>query len=300
MTDVPLPDARTVAEVAMPDGRVLGYGTYGDPTGIPVLLFHGTPGSHVVGELLHDAAVAAEVRIIAPDRPGMGRSTPKPDRTLVGWADDVAALADDLELDRLRIIGYSGGGPYALACAARIPQRIAAVTVVSGSAPLDRPAIMKGSSLLDQLLVRLSMRSRRLTSATIAAMAKGARFDPAVAVRMGNPELTAVERVAMGPLLDRSPRKVMAGFTESTLQGARGAAIDYRVTSLAWGFVPDEIMIPVTFWHGEDDDVVPMHQVQGLVARIPNSRLITVSGASHLAIRVAAREILAELLSRTA
>ena len=102
------------ASTVLPDGRILSHATYGDPAGLPVLFFHGTPGSHVGAELLHDAALAAGVRLIAPDRPGMGESTYQPGRVLLDWPNDVVALADAMGIDRLRIIGYSGGGPYAL------------------------------------------------------------------------------------------------------------------------------------------------------------------------------------------
>ncbi len=286
-----MPDPRDVADITLSDGRTLAFGTFGDPTGTPVLFFHGTPGSHVEAELLHEAAAARAVRLIAPDRPGMGKSTQQPGRTLLGWADDVAELADALGLGRLRLIGYSGGGPFALACGYRLAERIDALVVVSGSAPMDRPESLSGSSLLDRALVRTSLLSPNIARADIALMAGGARLNPRAAVRLGKPSLTVRERAAMVALLDRPPRRDLADFLESVRQGASGPALDFRITALPWGFLPEEVDAPVTWWHGIDDDVVPLHQAQDVVSRLPNGRMREVPGASHLAICVEAAAI---------
>ena len=293
---MPEPIDHDVTSVVLPDGRNLSYAIYGDPTGVPVWFFHGTPGSHVGAELLQDAAVSAGVRLVSPDRPGMGESTYQPHRVLLDWPDDVVALADALGIERLRIVGYSGGGPYALACARRLPARVDAVVVVSGSAPLDRHEALVGSSVLDRLLVRLSLVSVPVTGAVIGGMARGARLSPRVGVRLSEPELTESERIALGPLLDLPARQKLAGFLDSARHGGRGAAMDYRVTAQPWGFLPEAIACPVTWWHGLDDDTVPLHQAQDLVGRIPHARLRTVPGASHLALRVVAREVVASAL----
>ena len=168
-----IPEPRDVSDITLSDGRTLAFGSFGDPSGDPLLFFHGTPGSHFEGELLHEASAARGVRLIAPDRPGIGRSTPQPGRTLLGWADDVAELAEALGLVRLRLIGYSGGGPFALACGCRLADCIDALVVVSGSAPMDRPESLSGSSLLDRALVRASLLSPNIARADIALMAGG-------------------------------------------------------------------------------------------------------------------------------
>jgi pimeloyl-ACP methyl ester carboxylesterase len=98
----------------------------GNPTGSPVLLVHGGPGSRLL-DPDEDATAAAGVRLLTVDRPGYGGSDARPDPTLLGWADDVQALADRLGLDRFAVVGFSAGGGYALACAASMPERIGAV-----------------------------------------------------------------------------------------------------------------------------------------------------------------------------
>lgn len=291
-----VPSRREIGEIPLRDGRMMSFGSFGAPDGVPVLIFHGTPGSHFVGEMLHDAAVQRGVRLIAPDRPGIGCSTFQKDRTLLDWPNDVADLAEALDLEALRIIGYSGGGPYALACAARLRDRVAAVAVVSGSAPLDRPGVLNGSSVVDRLLIASSLHAMPVARLTAACMVGAARWFPGLAVRVGEPAMTELEHHAMEPLLDRKPRDVVASFVESMRQGANGVAVDYRVTSAPWGFLPEEIESPTTFWHGIEDDIVPIHQAQGLASRIAGSRLFEVPETSHLLLRVCAGEILADLL----
>src|SRR5947209_14262034 len=119
-------EARLDQTVDLPDGRRLGYAEVGEPRGKPVLYFHGVPGSRLdfTAARCDEALRAVAVRFIGADRPGFGLSDKKPGRGHADWPADVSALADSLELDRFAVLGYSRGGPYALACAALIPERL--------------------------------------------------------------------------------------------------------------------------------------------------------------------------------
>jgi len=117
----------TDSDLALADGRKLTCAEYGDRNGVPLFVFHGLPGSRLSWGLLPDPPFPPGVRVIAPDRPGYGGSDPHPGRSLLSWADDVAAVADTLELGRFGVLGISGGGPGALACASRMPERLIAV-----------------------------------------------------------------------------------------------------------------------------------------------------------------------------
>jgi pimeloyl-ACP methyl ester carboxylesterase len=103
--------------IALPDGRLLAYAEFGDPDGRPVLFLHGTPGYRLNIWATDAELRSAGVRLVAPDRPGVGRSTPQPDRRLLDWADDIHHLADTLGLERFALVGFSNGGPHAAACA---------------------------------------------------------------------------------------------------------------------------------------------------------------------------------------
>ncbi len=122
--------------------------------GFPIFFFHGTPGSHVDWELFYveDASCRLGVRLIAVDRPGMGLSDFQAGRKFLDWPVDVAALADHLALERFSVLGYSSGGAYALACALKIPDRLAKVGVLNGDGPYDQPGLVEG---LEQVFVRL-------------------------------------------------------------------------------------------------------------------------------------------------
>src|SRR6185312_3853086 len=110
--------AETEHRVRLADGRTLACLELGDPSGPPVLYFHGYPGSRLEARVAAAAARRLGLRLLAVDRPGFGQSTFQTGRSIGAWAADVAALADRLALGRFSIVGVSGGGPYALACAA--------------------------------------------------------------------------------------------------------------------------------------------------------------------------------------
>ena len=105
------------------DGRTLGYIDLGNKDGKPLFHFHGFPGSRLEATILADRAIVKNIRVICIDRPGMGLSDFKENRTLLDWPDDVVELADALEIDKFAVEGISGGGPYAAACAYKIPDR---------------------------------------------------------------------------------------------------------------------------------------------------------------------------------
>lgn len=122
--------------IRLADGRKLGYAEYGDPAGKPLMYFHGLPGSRLEAKLTEPTASRVKARVIGVDRPGYGLSDFKPQRALADWPNDVSELANALGLDRFAVLGVSGGGPYALACARKIPARLSAVGVVGGLGPV--------------------------------------------------------------------------------------------------------------------------------------------------------------------
>ena len=120
----------------LPGGRVLGYAEYGCQTGYPLMFFHGFPSSRLEAHDLDQIARRRYLRIIAPDRPGFGLSTSQPHRRIMDWPADVQALAHHLRLSRFAVLGGSGGGPYALACAHALPpEMLSAVGIMAGAPP---------------------------------------------------------------------------------------------------------------------------------------------------------------------
>jgi len=122
--------------MTLADGRRLAYARYGLAGGRPLFYLHGLPGSRYECQLIDTPARNAGIAVIAPDRPGYGLTEPRQDRSLCAWTDDVASLADQLGIDRFSVVGVSGGGPCALACAHQMPERVTALGLVASLGPV--------------------------------------------------------------------------------------------------------------------------------------------------------------------
>ncbi|WP_049914193.1 alpha/beta fold hydrolase [Haloterrigena salina] len=229
--------------ITLPDGRTLAFATYGDRNGAPLLFHHGTPGSSRLGALLSASAHDHGVRVIAPSRPGYGRSDPHPDGTFETWAADCRALADTLGLESFAVAGFSGGGPYALAVAADHPDRITDVGVIGGPVP-DHDESPFGS------LVRFP----HLLGAVFRVSALVARLRG--------------DRVVVDQLTDRSvddeiARIVGRDFRTGLSNGSSGAVRESRTIASDWSLpLPDADAVDLTVWHGAEDENVPIGPVR--------------------------------------
>ena len=143
------------------DGRELSYAEYGASSGRPVLYFHGLPGSRLDPLPFAEEYLAEGIRVVAPDRPGYGRSSPRRRWGLLDWVGDVVELADVLGIGRFAVLGYSSGGKYAAACAFSVPERLSAVGIVSGVGPASMPGFRDGLGKTDRLSMTLATRARR-------------------------------------------------------------------------------------------------------------------------------------------
>lgn len=216
--------------VRLPDGRRLALASHGDPRGWPLFLFHGIPVSRLGHEFTDAPAKEQGIRVLCPDRPGIGLSDPRPGRTVYGYADDVAAMADALGLERFAVAGLSGGGPYALACGAKLPERVTAVGVLAGVGPLDRPGAREGLTKTDLRLLDLSLRRPLQTRLMLGTMAMLTRLAPSMVIKQFADELGEPDR----SFLQREKRELGPAGTMSTLveafrQGASGPAEEYRL-----------------------------------------------------------------------
>jgi len=277
--------------VTLPDGRALAYLQRGDPAGRPVLYFHGIPGSRLDVWGPDDLAARVGARLVAPDRPGIGRSDPRPARRLLDWPADVAHLADALGLDRFAVLGYSAGGPYALACAHALPERVTAVGLLAAMGPLDGP---KG--VLDMgkpVYWRLARRSPRLMSRLWQLMGDTARKRPRRAVagmRMG---LSAPEKEVFGR--PGVAERVVALLAETTRQGGTRVTEDQRVLLEPWGFRPEDVRVPVSVWHGDQDTFVRQRVGEAYARTIPGCRYTACPGTGHFFLEDRMEEILGAL-----
>jgi pimeloyl-ACP methyl ester carboxylesterase len=266
--------------VTLSDGRELAYEEYGDPAGFPVLSFHGGLSSRLDAAPAHEAAVLMGVRLLSPDRPGIGRSTFQPRRRLLDWPGDVTQLADSLGLGRFAVMGWSAGGPYAAVCAARLPARVTAAALLSSSVPLDLYGTARGLTVEDQLFLFLSRHAPRL-----AATAMTITIVNASNKRLLREVMRSVPPVDRTVLREWGPAdQALAFVREGTRQGTAGCVLDYQIFGDPWGFSLEEIMVPVQIWEGSDDSTGPPGYREFLKRHIPHATLTVVPGEGHLSL----------------
>lgn len=253
--------------VRLRDGRSLGFAQYGRPDGAVVVSAHGG----LVGRLdVAAAAPAAEragVRLISPDRPGIGLSDAQPRRTLLDWADDVADLLSQLGVDRFAAMGWSMGGQYAAALGRGLPSRVTRVAIVAGALPLTEPGVFARLPAFDRMYTRLSQRAPIVARQCFRAMAWAARLAPTLNGRLAALTLGEADAAVL-----RS--EGFASFSHVSYEGLRrasGVIDDYRAWALPWGFAPEDLAIPVDVWSGTEDQLVPGDWGAELTRRIPNA-----------------------------
>jgi pimeloyl-ACP methyl ester carboxylesterase len=277
-----IPEPRTVRAA---DGSVTGYYEFGDPRGRPVVAMHGTPNSGAGFAWADAPARERGLRVLAPDRPGVGDS----DRwrldhavTVADYPGPLRAFADALRLDAFSVLGYSGGGPYALAAAHAMPARVCAATVVSGAGEVGVSAHIADFDTTDEWLTRLALHAPLLARATLAVSAGFARLAPRLSMRFAKLEMSETDRAVMDEFAE-APTAVEV-FTASCRRTTRGVADDYAALGRPWGFDVAEITVPVRCWHAPTDPLVPIAHSEELARRIPGTQLERWPGEGHLAI----------------
>ncbi|WP_423995998.1 alpha/beta fold hydrolase [Halorubrum trapanicum] len=239
------------------DGRTLSYATGGDPDGVPVVVHHGTPGSRLFGALLSEPAAEVGVRILVPDRPGYGRSSPPPaEWTWNDWPADLGALLDAESVDRAGALGFSGGGPFALAAAS--DDRVARVGLVSSVVPPAENALATLAS------VPFALRAVFRISDVVASIS-----GPSAVVSQ------YTDRSVSDPVAEA----VAADFHEALDRGTR--AVERENRAFASGSLnADSVGVPVRAWHGTSDENTPLSPVRSLVQEMDGT--LEALDADHL------------------
>jgi pimeloyl-ACP methyl ester carboxylesterase len=266
------------------DGRRLGYAEFGAPKGRPVLYCHGFPASRLEGHLGHAAAVRQNVRLIAADRPGYGLSGYLAGRQIADWPRDLLELAEALSLRKFAVLGISGGGPYAVACAARLPDRITAVGIACS---LGQTHIREDIARMNPV-ARLSLAAARHAPALSQwfnrMLAPALRNHPGLAFRMLASQLPPADREVLSDpgIFDRFADSCREAFR----QGGRGAAYDLTLYAKPWETAAESIRVPCHLWHGEQDTTVPIAMGKRLAAAIPGCRARLYADEGHFSLPV--------------
>jgi pimeloyl-ACP methyl ester carboxylesterase len=292
-----IPPPRVEGAITLHDGRRIGFAEYGPATGKPVLWFHGTPGaSRQIPAAARAAAVERGVRLIALERPGVGRSTARLYDAILGWARDVEEFTTRLEIDRFGLIALSGGGPYLLACAYAMPDRVVAGAVLGGVAPT------RGDDAPHGGLVGLAARFSPLITVFREPLARG--------LWLGAFALRLVASQAFDIYMHFSPegdKRIFADpqmkemFLDDLLRGSRrqihAPVYDIVLFTRHWGFSVRDIPVPIRFWHGDADNFVPLDHAKHVASLLPDAELYVRHDESHLGSLDAVDEIFDALLA---
>lgn len=256
-------------------GRQLSWVEFGDPHGYPVFYFHGTPGSGLEASVYDQAARYYQVRVIAPDRPGIAGSSANPERTVAGYADDIAELADHTESEEFSVLGWSGGGPHALLVGTILADRTRAIGML---APQGH-----NSSLSSKIEAQTST----LTNGFLRSVLRIPRLGP---------RLVATS-FRLSDITRRRPRPAsqyltMARSLKRGLHpGPEGAATDTRALEGDWGMTLAEVAERlrkeprpphIWLWQGGHDTVVQPRDIETMAKTLPNSTLLVDAHANHL------------------
>jgi pimeloyl-ACP methyl ester carboxylesterase len=270
--------------VTTADGRTLTVREAGDPDGVPIIAHAGTPGSSMLYPPHVTAAEEAGVRLISYDRPGYGGSTRMEGRRVADCAVDVAAVCDALEVGRFCVWGVSGGGPHALATAALLPDRVAAAGVIASVAPY-------GAEGLDFTAGMGELNVESFEAILAGEDAHRAQLQRDLEALLASTPETLVEVLltVLGPADKAALDDELAAFM---LESSRAGIVpspdgwfdDDRVFTEPWGFDLASIEVPVLYWHGEQDKLVPLSHGEWLTAHIPGVEARLTPDDGHLTV----------------
>ncbi len=269
-TDTILPS--DTESIPLSGNRTLSYVEFGPADGTPILYFHGFPGSHQDIHLFKGPELAEtyHLRLIAVDRPGYGNSGSLPDRTLVDWPDDIQQLVTSLGLESFSILAYSGGGPFALACAHANLEGLNKIVIVSGMGPADAPEAKKGSAMLIPKAPKLILKGMNKMVAE-----KPEKLEENM--RKGFPEvdLAILELPEVNKALNQTLREAFSS-------GYLGALEDALIYKKEWGFELSEIDKEIILWHGDKDENVKIETARYVAEQLPNCQKTLESEEGHL------------------
>ncbi len=280
----------TVRTTRSADGKVLTYQEFGHPAGRPVFLLHGTPGSCHGPRPRPTVLHRDHLRLIAYDRPGYGGSTRRVGRDVAAAAWDVRHLADHLGIERFAVVGRSGGGPHALACAALLSERVVRAAALVSVAPRD----LMGESWFEDMnehnadRYRMAERGLEEYAAYVRDSMNRSRQDPDTFVPYA--ELPKADKVVI------SDYEIKTMMFDNFAEGLRTSIDGWIDDNLAfvepWGFDPSAIAVPVWLWHGTEDGYSPVEHSRWLAKAISGSELVLGHGRAHLGALVELRRAL--------
>jgi pimeloyl-ACP methyl ester carboxylesterase len=274
---------KTENSLTLSDGRKLSYAEFGKPDGYPVFYFHGSPSSRLEPLLIGDDVIRQSgLRVIAPDRPGIGQSDFQTNRGVSDWPKDVIFLADAVGFNKFAVLGISGGGVYAAVCAAKIPDRLRSAVIVSGAWRMDWPEALNNLHFPNSLFWNLASKAPFLLPFMLKMMSvspEGERGREQMLAQLKKSLHASDYDVLTQPGRMDAYLQVLG---ETMYQGTKGPDWDARLFVREFDFSLSEIRLPLKVFHGEQDMNVPLPLVRRTMRMLPGAQLMTFPGEAHL------------------
>ena len=287
----------TPDHVLLPGGRRLDLRVSGPASGLPLVFHHGTPGAATPVRAIERAAHARGLRLVTTSRPGYGDSSRQPGRSVVDVADDTAAVLAALGAERCLIAGWSGGGPHALACGARLGAA-AAVLVIAGVAPYGAAGLDWMSGMGEENVTEFSAALKGEDELRAYLLPEGEQLSSITAGDIVSSLDTLLPDVDRAVLTGEFGEDMAASLREAVRAGVDGWLDDDLAFASPWGFSLDEISVPVMIWQGSADLMVPFAHGQWLASQLPGASVHLEEGEGHLSVGLGALDrMLDELVS---
>jgi pimeloyl-ACP methyl ester carboxylesterase len=283
--------------LVLPDGRLLDVRVSGPASAVPLVFHHGTPGAAVPFRAMERAAHERDLRFVTTSRPGYGSSTRQPGRSVVDVVADTAAVLASIGAERCLVAGWSGGGPHALACAARL-EAASGVLVIAGVAPyeaddLEWTAGMGRENVTEfRTALQGEVELRRLISEW-----RDHLKEPTVDMIVSSLR-TVLPDVDLGVLTDEFGEDMVANFREALRTGVDGWVDDDLAFTRSWGFELKEIAVPTAIWQGSADLMVPIAHGEWFAAHLPGATVHLEQGEGHLSVGIGALDPMMDELVR--
>jgi len=278
-------------EVSRGDGSLIAVEVAGEQGGRPVLFCHGLADSRLSAQLFAPAARELGLWLVAPDRPGIGGTDPRGLRRLADWTEDAALVLDEVTAGPVALLGVSAGGPFAAACAARLPGRVRSLMLI---APLGAPGWpADGMAPGQRLVLPVARHAPAFGGWFLGRLAILAGRCPRLFLRLAGSGQPCIDRRALATPGMREA--FLAGYAEAFRRGSWGVAQDLRVLMRPWGFELGSITVPTSIHHGDADTTVPPQHARLFAAAIPGAQLQLHPGHGHFSLLGTARQMLAPL-----
>jgi pimeloyl-ACP methyl ester carboxylesterase len=274
-----------VRPIELPDGRWLDVRVSGPADGVPLVFHHGTPGAGIPPRAMERAVHSRGLRLVTTSRPGYGGSTAQAGRRVVDVVADTGVVLDEIGASRCVVAGWSGGGPHALACGARLPAT-AAVLVIAGVAPYEADGLDWMGGMGEENVVEFSTALKGEDELRAYLLGAREQLKDATAQDLISGLETILPEVDQASLTGEFGEDMVASFAEALRPGVEGWVEDDLAFARPWGFDLAEISVPATIWQGSEDLMVPFAHGQWLASHVPGALVHLEDGEGHLSVGV--------------